>query len=211
MNYVDFLKERALVDERIDNLLKLDEFSLTTRFLCSLHGYLFKGIYADSGKIRTYNLRKTEIILNGDTVEYADYHGIRTLLNMAFDEERMINYNNLTDTEKVENVAKFCLKIWQIHPFCEGNTRLIKVYIEKYLKYLGFNVDNTFLRDNAAYFRESLVRGAYYNYKYGIMADDHYLTLLFKKMVLDDTIELDDIDLNIEHLFTDNTNVKRKK
>ena len=36
----------------------------------------------------------------------------------------------------VKHLAKFASDIWQIHPFCEGNTRATAVFIIKYMKTL---------------------------------------------------------------------------
>ena len=55
-------------------------------------------------------------------------------------------------------VAKFISGIWQIHPFCEGNTRTTAVFMIKYLQTFGFNVSNQVFAENSRYFRNALVR-----------------------------------------------------
>ena len=40
-----------------------------------------------------------------------------------------------------KHLAKFASDIWQIHPFCEGNTRATAVFMIKYMKTLGFEVN----------------------------------------------------------------------
>ena len=39
------------------------------------------------------------------------------------------SYEGLSLSESVHHISKFAAGIWQIHPFCEGNTRLTAVFI----------------------------------------------------------------------------------
>ena len=57
----------------------------------------------------------------------------------------------------VKHLKKFVSGIWQIHPFGEGNTRTVTVFMIKYLRSLGFEVDNSPFKENARYFRDALV------------------------------------------------------
>ena len=50
---------------------------LSIGYLCKLHKNLFKNVYVDCGIIRSYNVRKREMSLNGETIDYADNHGIK--------------------------------------------------------------------------------------------------------------------------------------
>ncbi|HFU4228457.1 TPA: Fic family protein [Streptococcus suis] len=42
--------------------------------------------------------------------------------------------------------------IWQIHPFGEGNTRTVTVFLIKYLRTFGFNIGNRPFHNHASYF-----------------------------------------------------------
>ena len=57
----------------------------------------------------------------------------------------------------VKHLKKFVSGIWQIHPFGEGNTRTVTVFMIKYLRSLGFEVDNSPFKEHARYFRDALV------------------------------------------------------
>ena len=48
--------------------------------------------------------------------------------------------------------------IWQIHPFCEGNTRATAVFIIKYMRTFGLKVENDAFKKHSWYFRNALVR-----------------------------------------------------
>ena len=57
----------------------------------------------------------------------------------------------------MKHIKTFISGIWQIHPFGEGNTRTITVFLIKYLRTMGFQVDNKPFQENAKYFRDALV------------------------------------------------------
>ena len=80
----------------------------------------------------------------------------------------------------VKHIAQFTSDIWQIHPFCEGNTRTTAVFIIKYLRSLGFNVNNTTFEKNSWYFRNALVRANYQNLQKGIYKETIHLARYFR-------------------------------
>ena len=61
----------------------------------------------------------------------------------------------------ISRLARFTSSIWQVHPFCEGNTRTTAVFIIKYLRSLGYNVNNDLFKENSLYFRNALVLSNY--------------------------------------------------
>lgn len=69
---------------------------------------------------------------------------------------------------------------WQIHPFCEGNTRSTAVFIIKYLKTFGFSVNNEIFAEDSWYFRNSLARANYNDLGKGISATTIYLERFLK-------------------------------
>ena len=63
----------------------------------------------------------------------------------------------------------------KIHPFGEGNTRSTAVFIIKYLKTFGFNVNNETFAENSWYFRNALVRANYNDLQNGIHATTKFV------------------------------------
>lgn len=45
----------------------------------------------------------------------------------------------------IKHLAQFIARLWQIHVFAEGNTRMTAVFFIKYLRSLGFDVTNNIL------------------------------------------------------------------
>ena len=96
-------------------------------------------------------------------------------------------------------MAKFASGIWQIHPFCEGNTRATAVFIVKYLKTFGFAVNNDVFAVNSWYFRNALVRANYNNLQKGIHATNEFLEKFFENLLLGTQHELKNRYLHVEY------------
>ena len=91
----------------------------------------------------------------------------------------------------VKNISKFTSSIWQIHPFREGNTRTIAVFIIKYLNSKGLSVNNEPFKDNSKYFRDALVLSNYSDVSRNIRPDFKYLESFFEKLLIDSKVELE--------------------
>lgn len=191
-------KECDLVSTRIVELLNDNSFSFRPITLQSIHEYLFKGIYDFAGKYRTYNITKDEPILQNDTVIYADYNEIERTFEYDFNKEMEYDYSKLTLQEQIEHLATFTSSIWQVHPFGEGNTRTFAVMIEKYLRSLGYNVNNDLFKEHSLYFRNALVRSNYSNRAKNIYPTNEYLIKFFENLLNDGNHILDNQELLIK-------------
>ncbi|HFR3748957.1 TPA: Fic family protein [Streptococcus suis] len=63
----------------------------------------------------------------------------------------------MSKEEMVYHLKDFASSIWQIHPFGEGNTRTVTVFMIKYLRSLGLTIDNEPFKKHARYFRYALI------------------------------------------------------
>ena len=77
-----------------------------------------------------------------------------------------------------------------MHPFCEGNTRTTAVFIIKYLRTFGFNINDEVFANNSWYFRNSLVRANYKNFEKNIFEDISYLEKFFYNLLSNTKYEL---------------------
>ncbi len=207
MDYNKLIELRGKISDRMHDLLKTQEFELSIRYYMSIHEYLFKGIYTGNGRFRKYNLNKEEEILNNESVDYPDYHTVPTFLKFAFNDEKKVNYDNVSTYEKIMNVSNFMATIWQIHPFMEGNTRTTCIFTEKYLNHLGFRVNNDVFKEHAEYFRNTLVRASYHNDELNIKKDPRPLINFLLDVVLEEEIKYEDLYVN--ELF--NKKIKKRK
>lgn len=149
------------------------------------------------GNFRNYNFTKDEPVLNEDTVQYQSYDLIEEALKYDFNEEKEIDYTIFNEDEIINRIAEFTSRIWQVHPFQEGNTRTTAVFIQKYLISMGFNINNELFKDNALYFRNALVRANYTNYSIGIKETKKYLIMFFENLLINKNNVLNNDELKI--------------
>lgn len=194
-------KECDLVSLRIAQLLEDKSFGFSPITLKNIHKFLFQDIYDFAGLYRNYNITKKEDILNGDTVKYVNYQEIESYFAYDFKEEKEFDYAKLNHDQFINHIAKFTSSIWQVHPFGEGNTRTTAVFIEKYLKNLGFQVNNDMFKEKSLYFRNALVRSNYGNIPKGIYPTFEYLILFFENLLQGKKHELKNSDLYLKELF----------
>ena len=188
----DDKEEADKVSSRITELLSEKSFSFTPNQLLSIHERLFKGVFykVKAGKFRDYNITKKEWVLNGDTVLYANADLIKETLKYDFETEKNFDYSKLSKEDAVKHITRFVANMWQIHPFGEGNTRTTAVFTIKYLRSLGFNVNNEPFEKHSWYFRNALVRANYTNMQKGIYMNTEYLEKFFRNILLDENNEL---------------------
>ena len=186
----DGTEEADTVSTRITKLLGEKTFQFSPAEWMSIHRRLFEDILDSAGQIRTYNITKKEPILNGDTVTYASWNSIKETLEYDFNTEKQFSYEGLTLAESVRHLAKFTSDIWQIHPFCEGNTRATAVFIIKYMKTFGFDVNNDSFKEHSWYFRNALVRANYNDWKKGVHATTKFLEQFFSNLLMGTNYEL---------------------
>lgn len=168
-------EEADKVSVRIAELLSENTFTFSPIELSNIHRRLFDGILENAGEYRTYNFTKKEWILNGESVIYSDYINIKENLEYDFSLEKEFIYKDLSMEEVIKHLAVFISNIWQIHPFSEGNTRTIAVFLIKYLNSFGFKLDDELFAQNSWYFRNALVRANYKKFENNIFVDMTYL------------------------------------
>ena len=171
------------VSARIAELLGERSFTFSPVQLQSVHRRLFDQILPHAGKYRTYNITKSEWVLKGETVYYASYDSISDTLRYDFTQERDFNYAGLSGRDAAHHVAQFISGIWQIHPFGEGNTRTTAVFAIKYLRSMGYSVDNKPFKENSWYFRNALVRANYEDVTRGIAPNLVFLERFFENLL----------------------------
>lgn len=201
----DSTKEADIVSTRIAKLLGEKSFQFSPAEWMTIHRRLFDGVFKHAGQIRQYNVTKKEWVLNGDTVIYADFNSIRDTLDYDFATEKQFSYEGLSVEASVRHLAKFASDIWQIHPFCEGNTRATAVFMIKYMKTFGFKVNNDAFEKNSWYFRNALVRANYNNLQKGIHATTKYLEIFFGNLLLDTNHELKNRFMHVDHAAENNS------
>ncbi len=193
--------ECDLVSTRIVELLQEDNFELSIDYLKYVHKYLFQDVYEFAGEFRKVDFSKHERILNNDSVAYGDHKLLEQSLDYDITLEKNKNYKEMNIVDVINNITDFSSRVWQIHPFREGNTRTTALFIEKYLVSLGYSVDNTLFKDKSVYFRNALVRSNYFNNYLNIKEDNSFLIKFYENLLLGKNNNLHSKDLIVEELF----------
>ena len=194
-------QECDLVSTRIVELLQEDNFELSIDYLKYIHKYLFQDIYDFAGKFRKVDFSKHEKISNNDSIAYGDSKLLEQSLDYDISLEKNKDYKVMNMVDIINNITDFSSRIWQVHPFREGNTRTTALFIEKYLIFLGIKVDNTMFKEKSVYFRNALVRSNYFNNELNISKDDIFLIKFYENLLLSKNNELHSKDLIIKELF----------
>ena len=195
----DRTEEADRVSTRISELLAEKTFNFSPTQLYSIHRRLFTGLNKYAGVVRNYNIIKHEWVLKGDTVLYTSADMIHDSLEYDFSQEREYNYKDISILESIKHLTRFCANIWQIHPFCEGNTRTTAVFMIKYLHSLGFkSVTNDPFALHSWYFRNALVRANYNNLQKGIRATTDFLERFFRNLLLGENNQLLNREMHLD-------------
>ena len=183
-------EEADMVSGNISKLLLTDAFTYSVAGFAAIHRAIFEGVFKHAGQFREYDISKKEWVLEGDSVVYARWQDIRMTLQYDLDQERQFVYTGLEKDKMVEHIARFVSGLWEIHPFGEGNTRTTSIFIIKYLRSLGFTVNNELFERHSWYFRNALVRANYKNAVKGIDYSPVYLERFFRNLLLGEQWDL---------------------
>ena len=183
-------EEADKVSANIKKILSSRTLAFNTNGFISIHRRIFDGVFSHAGEIRNYNISKKEWVLRGNSVDYLNWEDLRRALDFDIQQERDFDYKGLTEEQKIKHICHFVSGLWQIHPFCEGNTRTTAVFTIQYLRSIGYNVDNEIFALHSWYFRNALVRANYKNSKLGINYDTSFLEKFFQNLLLGTNYEL---------------------
>ena len=87
--------------------------------------FFFGDLYDWAGKYRIINIEKRERLLAGRSVWYSNDEEIPNDLESAFSALYQPNWDSLTREQFVSAISRCFPRIWQVHPFREGNTHTV--------------------------------------------------------------------------------------
>lgn len=164
--------------------------------LQDIHFSIFSNIYEWAGEFRTIQIGKYEDILGGDTVKYAFPKQIKKELNIVMKEVNKLERTENNDKELIFKIERIVSKIWQIHPFREGNTRTCIAFGVLLAKKLGFDVNYCIFKEHANYVRNALVWASQ-----GIYSKHEYLEHIFYDAILGNNLDDKNIFDNLEKKY----------
>lgn len=186
----DEKEEADKVSSNIQELLSHRTLTFNVVGITGTHRAIFNGVFKHAGKIRDYNISKKEFVLQGDSVAYMEFDWLHRALEYDLQQEREFDYKGLSKDEIIQHLCRFTAGLWEIHPFCEGNTRTTAVFLIQYLRSMGFDVNNEPFAKHSWYFRNALVRANYSNPLKGVSRDYSFLEKFFRNLLLGENNEL---------------------
>ena len=194
----DDKQEADKVSANITKVLSSKTLNFSTSGYISVHRRVFEGVFKHAGTLRKYDITKREWVLDGDTVNYLNWEDLRRAIDYDIEQEKSFSYKGLSSDEMISHISKFVSGLWQIHAFCEGNTRTTAVFIILYLRSIGFQVNNELFANHSWYFRNALVRANYKNAVKGIDYTPVYLERFFRNLLLGEQWDLRNRYLHIK-------------
>jgi len=141
--------------ESITSSIDVDDFIS----LKKIHYHLFHMLYEWAGEFRSINIYKSEKVLNGLSISYSDFLEIETDLLGIFKWSATANWN-MANQYLLEDFSKLMTDIWRVHPFREGNTRTVSIFMKLFADVKGLAFNEQLLSQNAGYLRNALVMAA---------------------------------------------------
>lgn len=126
-----------------------------TSDIFKLHHILFTSVYTWAGEKRTCNIYKAEKVINYLSVKYENFNNIEKEIDKLDLLLEDIDWNN--NNTFVDKLIKFTTKLWKIHPFREGNTRIVFTFLYFLLQEHQISVNIYYVAHNPKYIRDSLV------------------------------------------------------
>lgn len=181
----DIKNQRAcdLLCFRIAYLLENKSFVLNPVVFKNIHNFLYKDIFEFSGNFRKYNINQKESLSNHYPINFIHFKDIDKSIIYIFDKELSYDYSSSNQDDMIRNFAHFFSNIWEIHPFLEGNTCAITIFIIKYLIYLGFSLNFSVFEDNGSLCKNALIKSIYNNFPMDIYANCDLLISFFNDLL----------------------------
>ena len=125
--------------------------------LCEIHKFLFGGVYSWAGQYRIINIEKRERLLGGRSVWYSNDENIPQDLESAFQSIHLLKWKDFSRDAFVHYLAQCFPRLWQIHPFREGNTRTVVMMLTFFVEQYGYYMDQELMAESAGYVRDAFV------------------------------------------------------
>lgn len=179
-----------LITARCVEILLDPTFLFSSIELLTMHRRLFHGIYPDAGCLRTCNLFQMEPFLKGDSVTYPPYERIIDLLRYDLQTEKDFYYDDAGFREVVLHYAQFVANLWQIHPFREGNTMTVSLFILKHIRSFGMELRRNVFAEDSMTFRNALLLANYSNTEKNIHPDLNCLVRFLSNLLVGTRLEV---------------------
>ena len=130
------------------------------------------------------NVQNNMFFLTIDFYKYVHYYLFKDVYKFAgkfrevniSKDEKILNGDTVGDYNRIRS--------YLIYDFMEGNTRTTVIFIIKYLKELGYNINYSLFKEKSKYFRNALARSNYSNDELNIKEDNSHLIKSYENLLL---------------------------
>lgn len=158
------IKDYSLLDRvewdiskiKIFNIKNIEFGDFNESYVKNVHKYLFEDLYDFAGDFRTIQIFKPEKELGGISFRYANPSIIETELRGACNFYSRLRPSTFK-SDQIKSLGKLSSVIWAIHPFREGNTRVVMCVAKYYAKVLDLEFSVLPLKENPMKFRDALL------------------------------------------------------
>lgn len=141
--------------------LQKDKFLIKSAFdFLKLHKILFSNVFFWAGEIRTVNMTTSEFMIAEGMVEFADHKSIHKELEQVDIKYKNLAWSTMSKREFIDNLSKYMVDFWVIHPLREGNTRTLIVFMDLFASQYGYDVDINRFNTSSHDMRNTFVWGA---------------------------------------------------
>ncbi len=141
--------------------LQKEKFEIKSAFdFLKLHKLLFSNVFFWAGEARTVNMTTSEFMIAEGMVEFADHRSIHKELEQIDIKYKNHQWNLMKKTEFIDNLSKYMVDLWVVHPLREGNTRTLIVYMDLFAQSFGYEVDIHRFSTSSHDMRNTFVWGA---------------------------------------------------
>ncbi len=138
--------ERELLKEKILSAEFVQSRKIDISLLKAIHKYIFGDLFVWAGEFRTITLSKAEeFFIPGLSIEYAYPAEIEKKLRKEISSLNAVRWSKLSVDEIAAELAIRFARIWQIHPFRDGNTRAILGFLK------AFSLEHEFTMDTSVF------------------------------------------------------------
>jgi cell filamentation protein len=125
--------------------------------LQAMHRQVFRDVYDWAGKLRIIDIEKSEAVLGGLSIEYYPHEKIGQAFEKIANEMNPVRWAELPREEQAAKFSDHFSRLWQIHSFREGNTRIITHFCCQYADSADMPINRKLFQEHSAYLRNALV------------------------------------------------------
>ena len=143
------------------------------------------------------NIEKREKLLGGRSVWYSNDENIAQDLQNAFDTINSKKWDAFSRQEFAHELAMTFPKVWQTHPFREGNTRTVVMMMTFFVEDHGYYMDQELMAQSSGYVRDSFVMASLDQF-----SEYEHLEKILLDAICDEPVKYDEVPSANEYRST---------